>query len=118
MYEDNQWDAVTGEELEGFLAQVNPIDQKLTVSPSTATVEWRQLPWYDSVAMIRVRDESWTQNNLTVYYPSQKVFIQPRLLSRLLKTMLLKCQFPRVFTPAYRVRKQPVKLSTKFWRGP
>ncbi|MAQ70748.1 MAG: hypothetical protein CL565_00995 [Alphaproteobacteria bacterium] len=68
MYEDNQWNAVTGEELEGFLSQVNPIDQKLTVSPSTATVEWRQLPWYDSVAMIRVRDESWTQNSLTIYY--------------------------------------------------
>lgn len=68
MYQDNNWNPVTGEELEGFLEQVTPIDGKYKTSAQTAKVDWRQLPFYERVVLIRVRDESWTPKNLNIYY--------------------------------------------------
>jgi len=56
MYHDDKWNAVTGEELAGFLEQINPIDAKYKVAPESTQVHWRQLPFYDSVALIRVRE--------------------------------------------------------------
>ncbi len=68
MYHDNNWNAVQGEELAGFLEQINPIDGKYKVSADTTQVHWRSLPFYDSVALIRVRDPNWLSPNLNVYY--------------------------------------------------
>lgn len=68
MYLDNQWIPVEGDELAGFLDQVNPIGGKYKVSPPTTKVEYRMLPFYDSVAMIRVKDPAWTPANLYIYY--------------------------------------------------
>ena len=68
MYEDNNWNPVEGEELEGFLSQVGKIDGTMEPSASTTKVEWRSLPFYDNVAMIRMRDENWTPKELTIYY--------------------------------------------------
>lgn len=68
MYLDNNWTAVTGEELSGFLDQVNPIGGKHRVSAATTKVEYRMLPFYDNVAMIRVKDPAWTPSNLYIYY--------------------------------------------------
>jgi hypothetical protein len=68
MYQDNNWNPVTGEELEGFLEQVAPIDGKYKTSPQTAKVSWRPLPFYERVVLIRVRDDSWTPKNLVIYY--------------------------------------------------
>lgn len=68
MYEDDKWNPVTGEELEGFLSQVGQIDGTITPSAQTTKVEWRALPFYDNVAMIRMRDENWMPKELTVYY--------------------------------------------------
>ena len=68
MYQDNNWVPVEGEELAGFLDQVNPIGGKYRVSPATTRVEYRMLPFYDQVAMIRVKDPSWTPANLYIYY--------------------------------------------------
>ncbi|MEZ5815362.1 MAG: hypothetical protein R3E13_11695 [Alphaproteobacteria bacterium] len=68
MYHDNNWNAVTGEELAGFLEQINPIDGKYHVKADTTQVHWRMLPFYDQVALIRVRDPNWTNPKLNVYY--------------------------------------------------
>ncbi len=68
MYEDDKWTAVTGEELEGFLGQVNPIDGKYQVSSKTTEVGWRTLPFYDNVVLIRLRDRTWGKQKLTIYY--------------------------------------------------
>lgn len=68
MYTDNNWTPVEGEELAGFLEQVNPIGGKYKVSPATTKVEYRMLPFYDQVAMIRVKDPAWTPSNLYIYY--------------------------------------------------
>ncbi|MGB1076797.1 MAG: hypothetical protein ACPG05_00680 [Bdellovibrionales bacterium] len=68
MYEDNNWNPVTGEELEGFLSQVGRIDGTLDPSAATTKVEWRPLPFYDNVAMIRMRDENWMPKELTIYF--------------------------------------------------
>lgn len=59
MYEDNNWNAVTGDELAGFLDQISPIDGKYGTSPQSTQVHWRTLPFYDTAALIRVRDSNW-----------------------------------------------------------
>lgn len=67
MYLDN-WNPVTGEELQGFLGQVDPIDGKYKVSTETTKVDWRPLPFYDQVVLVRVKDPSWAPRNLVVYF--------------------------------------------------
>lgn len=68
MYHDNNWNPVQGEELAGFLEQINPIDGKYRVSADSTQVEWRMLPFYDQVALIRVKEPSWSNKNLVIYY--------------------------------------------------
>lgn len=68
MYNDNNWNPVTGEELAGFLQQVTPIDGKYKTSPETAHVAWRALPFYERVVLIRVHDTTWTPKHLNIYY--------------------------------------------------
>ncbi len=68
MYEDNHWNPVTGEELDGFLSQINPIDGKYQVSSNSTEVGWRMLPFYDHVVLIRLRDRTWGKQKLTIYY--------------------------------------------------
>ena len=68
MYNDNNWNPVEGEELAGFLEQINPIDDKHRVTADTTKVEWRMLPFYDSVALVRVSDPNWVNKKLRIYY--------------------------------------------------
>jgi hypothetical protein len=68
MYNDNNWNSVQGEELAGFLEQINPIDGKYRVAAQSTEVAWRTLPFYDSVALIRVRDPNWVNKKLVIYY--------------------------------------------------
>ncbi len=68
MYNDNNWNPVQGDELAGFLDQINPIDGKYKVSGTSTQVAWRALPFYESVALIRVKDPNWVEKNLIVYY--------------------------------------------------
>lgn len=68
MYHDNLWNAVQGDELAGFLEQINPIDGKHRVAPESSQVHWRTLPFYDQVALIRVKEPSWANQKMYVYY--------------------------------------------------
>ena len=68
MYNDDQWNPVEGEELSGFLEQIDDIDGKYKVSSGSTQVHWRMLPFYDSVALIKVKDPNWVSENLVVYY--------------------------------------------------
>jgi len=68
MYDDNNWNQVTGEELEGFISQVSPIDGKYQASGATTEVSWRPLSFYDTVVLIRLKDRSWGKPKLAVYY--------------------------------------------------
>ncbi|MCF8495339.1 MAG: hypothetical protein K9G62_01585 [Alphaproteobacteria bacterium] len=68
MYDDDKWNPVEGAELEGFLSQIDPVDGKFRVSVKNTQVHWRLLPFYDSVALIRVRDSNWVNKKLNVYY--------------------------------------------------
>lgn len=68
MYHDDKWNAVQGEELSGFLDQINPIDGKYRVNAASTEVHWRQLPFYSSVALIRVKDNNWVNKKLNIYY--------------------------------------------------
>ena len=68
MYNDDNWNAVTGEELTGFLDQVNPIDGKFKATAENTKVMWRQLPFYDNVVLIRVTDSTWMPKNLQIFF--------------------------------------------------
>ena len=68
MYMDDNWNPVQGEELAGFLEQINPVGGKHKVDAQTTQVHWRTLPFYESVALIRVKDPAWTPRNLFIYY--------------------------------------------------
>jgi hypothetical protein len=68
MYDDNNWNPVTGDELAGFLESVNPIDGKYKVSTQTSKVSWRALPFYERVVLIRVQDTAWTPKHLNIYF--------------------------------------------------
>ncbi|PZP57464.1 MAG: hypothetical protein DI586_00065 [Micavibrio aeruginosavorus] len=68
MYEDNNWAAVTGEELDGFLSQIGQIDGKYSTSGQSTEVSYRMLPFYDNVALIRLKDRSWGKPKLAIYY--------------------------------------------------
>lgn len=68
MYTDNNWNPVQGEELAGFLEEINPVDGKHKVSPQTTLASWRPLPFYDSVVLVRVQDPNWVNKRLNVYY--------------------------------------------------
>jgi hypothetical protein len=62
------WNPVEGEELEGFLEQINPVDGKHRVSGETTQAAWRALPFYSNVVLIRVRDPGWANPAMTLYY--------------------------------------------------
>src|SRR5688572_1029674 len=68
MYNDNNGNAVTGDELAGFLEQINPRDGKYPVSGESTKVEWRNLPFYEPLALIRLNDPNWINNNLNISY--------------------------------------------------
>ncbi len=68
MYHDGNWNPVEGEELTGFLDQIDDIDGKYKVNADSTKVSWRMLPFYESVALIRVQDANWVKPNLVVYY--------------------------------------------------
>jgi hypothetical protein len=68
MYDDNQWNAVTGEELQGLLEQIDPIDKKFRCNAATTQVAWRAMPFYDQVVLVRVKDTSWMPKNLVIYF--------------------------------------------------
>lgn len=67
-HEDGHWNAVSGDELAGFLAQVGTIDGKHRTDTGTTTVHWRSLPFYKQVVLIRVRDSNWLPENLDIYF--------------------------------------------------
>ncbi len=68
MYQDGNWNEVEGDELAGFLEQINPIDGKYRTSPASTRVAWRTLPFYETVALIRVQDPNWVNKSMTIYY--------------------------------------------------
>jgi hypothetical protein len=68
MYNDNNWNDVQGDELAGFLEQINPIDGKYRTSPTSTQVAWRTLPFYETVALIRVKDPNWVNKKMVIYY--------------------------------------------------
>lgn len=68
MYNDNNWNSVDGDELAGFLDQINPIDGKYRTSPNSTQVAWRTLPFYETVALIRVKDPNWVNKKMCIYY--------------------------------------------------
>ncbi len=68
MYNDDEWNVVEGDDLTGFLDKINPIDGKYRTSPSSTQVAWRTLPFYESVALIRVQDPNWVNKKMCIYY--------------------------------------------------
>ncbi len=59
MFEQYKWQAVSGAQMDPFLKMVNPIQGKYNASPSSATVMWAQLPFYNTIALVKVDDTAW-----------------------------------------------------------
>ncbi len=59
MFEQYAWQNVTGPQMDPFLKLVNPIQGKHTANAATASVAWCQLPFYTSIALVRVDDSAW-----------------------------------------------------------
>ena len=72
MYHDDKWNQVLGEELVGFLEQIDPVDGKHRVSAESTQVHWRSLPFYETVAMVRVKDPNWVNKNLNLFYLTEQ----------------------------------------------
>lgn len=62
------WTPVDGDELKGFIERVTPVDGKYKLSEDTAKIAWKTLPFYEHVAMIRIKDSSWSNQALTLFY--------------------------------------------------
>jgi hypothetical protein len=62
MFDHYKWQAVTGAQVEPFLKLINPVQGKHTAAPATATVEWAQIPFYSTIALVRVNDTAWPAN--------------------------------------------------------
>ena len=62
MFDQYGWQKVVGPQVEPFLKLINPIQGKHNASPATATVEWTQLPFYTSIALVRINDAVWPLN--------------------------------------------------------
>ena len=62
MFDQYNWQKVTGAQLEPFLKLVNPIQNKHNAAAATSTAEWCQLPFYTSIALVRVNDSAWPPN--------------------------------------------------------
>lgn len=70
MYQDN-WVEVTGPERDGFISQVDPIDNVFKTSPNTQ-VHWRRLSFYNTVVLIRVTDRGWSPAGLNLYFLTEQ----------------------------------------------
>jgi hypothetical protein len=62
MFEQYKWQTVAGAQMEPFLKMVNPIQGKFIANPESATVAWAQLPFYNSIALVKVDDTAWPAN--------------------------------------------------------
>src|SRR5262249_35229819 len=59
MFDQYNWQKVTGAQLEPFLKLINPIQGKHNAAAATSTAEWCQLPFYSSIGLVRVNDTAW-----------------------------------------------------------
>lgn len=71
-HDDDKWNAVNEAEKQGFFDKVGTIDGKHECNTDTTEIHWRQLPFYKSVALVRLRDTNWDPANLGVYYLTNK----------------------------------------------
>lgn len=73
IYQDGDaWTDVTGDELDGFVSQINPIDGNHNVNTSTTKVAWRPIPFYENVVLIRVTDPGFVPSKLKVFYMAKE----------------------------------------------
>src|SRR5687767_1867095 len=54
MFDQYNWQKVTGPQLDPFLKLVNPIQGKHNAAAASSTAEWCQLPFYSSIALVRI----------------------------------------------------------------
>ncbi len=62
MFDHYKWQTVAGPQVEPFLKLVNPIQGKHAVSAESGVVEWAQIPFYSTIALVRVNDNAWPTN--------------------------------------------------------
>jgi hypothetical protein len=68
MFEQYNWQKVPGAQTEPFLKLINPIQGKHNAAPATASVEWAQLPFYTTIALVRIDDTAWPAKTGPFWY--------------------------------------------------
>ncbi|WP_290575898.1 ankyrin repeat domain-containing protein [Ketobacter sp.] len=53
---------------EKLLKQINPIDGKYAVDPRTTQMVYRSLPFYQNIVLVRVKDQTWQNQRLCIFY--------------------------------------------------
>lgn len=71
-HDDDKWNAVSEAEKQGFFDKVGTIDGKHECAVDSTEIHWRQLPFYKTVALVRLRDSNWDPSHLNVYYLTSK----------------------------------------------
>ena len=62
MFDQYKWQNVEGEQAKPFLDLINPIQDKHTANPESAKVQWAQIPFYNTIALVKVDDTTWPAN--------------------------------------------------------
>ncbi len=62
MFDHYNWQKVTGAQVEPLLKLINPIQGKHNASLESAAVAWTQLPFYKTIALVKVDDTAWPPN--------------------------------------------------------
>ncbi len=67
-FPETGWNYLGPQDLYAFLSAVNQRPDQLQLNPQATHVAWRQVPFYESAAIIRAVDQSWQPNGMAVWF--------------------------------------------------
>ena len=67
-FPESGWNYLGQQDLFAFLSAVNQRPDQLQLNPQTTHVAWRQVPFYETAAVIRAVDQSWQPGGMTVWF--------------------------------------------------
>lgn len=62
------WHDIKDSELTEFLEQISPVDGKWKLEAQNTSVHWRHLPWYDTAALIHLRNPELDAQRVRLFY--------------------------------------------------
>lgn len=62
------WKDLSSAQAKSINSALSPIDSKWSIADDTAIIRFSKLPWYTDVHLLQIRDTSWNQPDLAIYY--------------------------------------------------